>query len=129
MWLSWLLSFLTSGFLGQILDFLSKRQDSANQVTVENIKAELGARALQQQVILTEQGWWVTALIRPLIVYPFVLHITAVTIDSIFNFSWSIAKLPAPMDNLEYTVILSYFLTRPFEKAARGYISTLISGK
>jgi hypothetical protein len=127
--LNWLLSFLTSGILGKILDFISKRQDSANQVTVENIKAELGARALQQQIILTEQGWWVTALIRPLIVYPFVLHITAVTLDSIFKFSWDIAKLPAPMDNLEYTVILSHFLTRPFEKAARGYISTFISGK
>ncbi len=71
---------------------------------------------LQPIAFLTESAW-----IRPLIVYPCVLHFGAIVLDSTFAFGWGIAKLPAPYDGYEQAIILSYFIAQPFEKVARVF--------
>jgi type II secretory pathway pseudopilin PulG len=120
-----IVSWLSGGVLEKLLDAYSKRQDTNAQIAVETIKAELETRKLQKDVLIIEQGWWLTAAIRPLIVYPFILHIGAIALDSTFTFGWGIAKLPSPYDQLEQAIILSYFLTRPFEKFGRGVLDYL----
>lgn len=123
--LSWITSILSGGILDKLLAIYSKRQDTDALIAVETIKAELETRRLQQQLILAEGGWWVTRLIRPLIVYPFVIHIGAIALDSTFTMGWGIAKLPSPYESLEQTIILSYFLSRPFEKIGRNFMDYL----
>lgn len=122
---TWIISSLSGGVLDKLLDAYSKRQDTNAQIATETIKAELETRRLQKEVIVVEQGWWVTAAIRPLIVYPFILHVGAVALDSTFTLGWGIAKLPSPYENLEQTIILSYFLTRPIEKFGRSFMDYL----
>lgn len=120
-----IISWLSGGVLDKLLDAYSKRQDVNAQIAVETIKAELETRKLQKDLLSEEHGWWVTALIRPLIVYPFILHVGAIAVDSTFTLGWGIAKLPSPYEYLEQTIILSYFLTRPVENFGRGILSYL----
>jgi len=125
---------LSSSALDKVLDYFKSKELNevekdkiAATVAAQEIQAELETRKLQKDIIATEQGWWVTAWIRPMIVYPFILHIAAITLDSTFKLGWGIAKLPEPYEYMEQTIILSYFLTRPFEKVSRSVISYLRS--
>jgi hypothetical protein len=93
------------------------------QVALARIQAELEARRVQAQILQADRGWWVTRWIRPLLVYPCVLHFAAIVLDSTLPpyGSWGIARLPAPYDLYEQAIILSFFIARPFEKAARVF--------
>jgi hypothetical protein len=120
-----IVSWLSSGVLDKLLDVYSKKQDQNAQIAVETIRAELETRKLQKDLLVEEHGWWVTASIRPLVVYPFILHVGAIALDSTFTLGWGIAKLPSPYETLEQTIILSYFLTRPVENISRSFLSYL----
>jgi hypothetical protein len=93
------------------------------QIALARIAAELEARRVQAQILNADRGWWVTRWIRPLLVYPCVLHFAAIVLDSTIApyGSWGVARLPAPYDLYEQAIILSFFIARPFEKAARVF--------
>ncbi|ARQ00965.1 hypothetical protein [Pseudorhodoplanes sinuspersici] len=91
------------------------------QIALAQLNAQIEARKLQAQIMEADRGWWVTSFIRPLIVYPCVLHFSAIVLDSTFMFGWGIAKLPPPYDGYEQAIILSFFIARPFEKVARVF--------
>ena len=91
------------------------------QIALAQINAEIEARKVQSQIMQADRGWWVTAWIRPLIVYPCVIHFGAIVLDSTFLLGWGIAKLPPPYDGYEQAIILSFFIARPFEKVARVF--------
>ena len=128
--LTWLLSWLSGGVLDRLLTFFEQKQLSeverdkvAATVAVESIKAEIETRKLQKELIASESGWWVTAWIRPIIIYPLAFHLNAVILDSVFHLGWNIAKLPSPMDQWQGSIILSYFLARPVEKIGRSVVA------
>jgi hypothetical protein len=93
------------------------------EIALARLNAELEARRVQAQILEADRGWFVTRWIRPLLVYPCVLHFSAIVLDSTIPpyGSWGIAKLPAPYDLYEQAIILSFFIARPFEKAARVF--------
>jgi len=91
------------------------------QIALAQVNADLEARKVQAEIMQADRGWRVTAWIRPLLVYPCVLHFGAIMLDSTFRFGWGIAKLPPPYDAYEQAIILSFFIGRPFEKAARVF--------
>lgn len=94
------------------------------QIALAQVKAELESRKIQAQILQADRGWWVTAWIRPLLVYPCILHFGAVLLDSTFPLGWGISKLPAPYDFYEQAIILSFFIARPFEKVARVFTAS-----
>ena len=94
------------------------------QIALAQVNAQIETRKLQAQIMEADRGWWVTSWIRPLIVYPCVLHFGAIVLDSTFMFGWGIAKLPPPYDGYEQAIILSFFIARPFEKVARVFTAT-----
>jgi hypothetical protein len=131
-----LLSLLGGGafdaLLGRLADYLrAKANDDLarfqtgvqadTQIALARLNAEIEARKVQAQLIRADRGWWVTAFIRPLIVYPCVVHFGAIVLDSTFRFGWGIARLPPPYDGYEQAIILSFFIARPFEKVARVF--------
>lgn len=120
---SLVLKVLTSGLLEKLLDYYKNKDNNETTVVTEEIKAEIERRKIQSQVIALEHGWWVTAWIRPLVVYPFILHIWAILLDTVFKFGWGIPALPGVFHELEIAVILSYFITRPIEKGVRSYLN------
>jgi hypothetical protein len=100
------------------------------QIALARINAEIEIRKSQAEMLAADRGWRVTAWIRPLLVYPCILHFAAIVLDSTPFWtplgahivgSWSIAPLPAPYDGYEQTIILSFFIARPFEKVARVF--------
>lgn len=119
---AWALKLLTGGVLDKLLAIYSNKTDKDAQIAVAHIQAELETRKLQKDLILADGSWWGTRWIRPLIVYPFILHVGAITLDSTFTLGWGIAKLPSPYESLELMVITSYFIARPFEKFGSGLL-------
>lgn len=113
--IKWVFSFLTSGILDKLLDFYTKRQDTNAKVAVELIQAEIETRKAQRDIIINESGWSVSRWMRPFVFYPLAIHLNLVILDSIFNFSWDIARLPTPMDEWQGGIILSFFLIKPVE--------------
>jgi hypothetical protein len=118
--------------LAGVADFLQKRASddlaryqsgvaADTQIALAQVNAQIEARKVQVQLLQADRGWWVTSWIRPLIVYPCVIHFGAIVLDSTFAFGWSIAKLPPPYDGYEQAIILSFFIARPFEKVARVF--------
>lgn len=108
----------------QASDDLARFQAGAaadTQIALSRLQAEIETRKVQAQIVEADRGWWVTSWVRPLIVYPCVLHFGAILLDSTFHFGWAIAKLPPPYDGYEQIIILSFFIARPFEKAARVF--------
>ncbi|WP_102866749.1 hypothetical protein [Pseudovibrio exalbescens] len=124
------LSFLGGNALDRVLKHLEARASSQNerdrigaQLAASEIKAELEARRSARDLLLAEQGWWVTAMIRPAFAWPIVLWSGAIVVDSIFQFEWNVASLPEPLNSWAGWIVGAYFLTRPFEKAVRGMTS------
>lgn len=100
------------------------------QVALARLNAEIETRKLQAELLKADRGCWVTAFIRPLIVYPCVLHFGAIVLDSTPFWTpfgahavgaWGVPKLPAPYDAYEQAILLSFFIARPFEKVARVF--------
>jgi hypothetical protein len=119
---SFLIKILTSGMLEKVLQYFESKDKNETAVLTEEIKAEIERRRVQKEVIAIEHGWWVTAWIRPLLVYPFILHIATIVLDTVFNFGWAIPPLPGLFQELEIAIVMSYFITRPIEKGIRSYI-------
>jgi hypothetical protein len=118
--------------LGRLADYLrAKANDDLarfqtgvqadTQIAIAQVNAQIEARKVQAKLMEADRGWWVTAWVRPLIVYPCVLHFGAIVLDSTFRLGWGIAKLPPPYDGYEQAIILSFFIARPFEKVARVF--------
>jgi hypothetical protein len=118
--------------LGRLADYLRARASddlarfqtgvaADTQIAIAQVTAQIEARKEQAKLLEADRGWWVTAWVRPLIVYPCVLHFGAIVIDSTFRLGWGIAKLPPPYDGYEQAIILSFFIARPFEKVARVF--------
>lgn len=126
-WLvSKLLAWLSGGVLDRVLAHLERRAASdleRQRITAEvaksYIEAEIETRRAARDVLLAEQGWWVTALIRPAFAYPLAAYYAAVIADSLFRFDWNVAALPAPIDEWSGWIITAYFLVRGVEKTAR----------
>ncbi|WP_310620903.1 hypothetical protein [Flexibacterium corallicola] len=123
-------SFLGSGVLDRIFSHIEQRSAQENErdriaaeVTKESIRAEVEARRAARDIVLAEQGWWVTAMIRPAFAWPIVIWSGAIVADSLFHFEWNVAALPSPLNEWAGWIVAAYFLTRPFEKALRGAIS------
>lgn len=128
-----LLGFLGGGFAGKVLDHLNRRGDRDAQITVEEIRAhmqarkatlvaEAHARQAARDIVMAEQGWWVTAMIRPAFAWPIVIWSGAIVADSLFHFNWDVAALPSPLNDWAGWIVGAYFLTRPLEKIARGFV-------
>ena len=118
--------------LGRLSDHLRAKADADlarfqtgvaadTQIALAQVNAQIEVRKEQAKLLEADRGWWVTAWVRPLIVYPCVLHFGAIVLDSTFAFGWGIAKLPPPYDGYEQAIILSFFIARPFEKVARVF--------
>ena len=104
MWiLTKILTFLSSGALKAIFTHLenNKKLDNDtyklnNELLSEAIKSEIAERAAITEQTRLEHGWWVTAWIRPMFVYPIVLYNAAIFFDSVFNISWyDVQRIPS----------------------------------
>lgn len=123
-------NFLGKRFAGTIADIFEPWVKGLNDdkrfrhlETLEEIRADVKLAKQQSKLIIAEQGWWVTALIRPAFAYPLAAYYGAVIADSLFHFEWDVAALPEPINSWSGAIITSYFVVRSAEKIARGLVS------
>lgn len=123
------LKFASSGLLDKTLAVLKAESDNATArdqidatVAIEHIKAELGRRQAQRDVLLAEQGRLVTSLMRPAFAYPLAIYYAAVILDSLAHFRWNVAALPAPIGDWSGWIISAIFLSESGERIARTVV-------
>lgn len=125
MW-TWLLSFISGPLLGKIVEAYkvkveakTKGDAQAVELAVEEIKGEIAQRQTEAALIREEQGWWVTALVRPLMAAPFIIFAWKVVVwDKVLG--WGVTDpLDPNMWSVFLTVVGAYFGGRTIEKVAR----------
>ena len=127
--LTFLLRIASSGLLDSVLGAMQARADSAAErdridatVAIEEIKAELGRRQAQRDVLLAEQGRTITSLMRPAFAYPLAIYYGAVIADSLLHFRWNVAALPAPIGDWSGWIISAIFLSESGERITRTLV-------
>jgi len=116
----------SSGVLDKVLGALKAHADSADErdridasVAIEHVRAELARRQAQRDVLIAEQGRAVTSLMRPAFAYPLAVYYAAVIADSLFQFRWNVAALPAPIGDWSGWIISAIFLSESGERITR----------
>jgi hypothetical protein len=119
----------SSGLLDKALSGLKAAADSEVErervtasVAIEEIRAELGRRQAERDVLLAEQGRAVTAFMRPAFAYPLAIYYAAVIADSLFHFTWNVAALPAPLGDWSGWIISAIFLSESGERITRTIV-------
>ena len=119
----------SSGLLDKVLAGLRaaagsevEREQIGASVAIEQIKAELARRQAQRDMLLAEQGRAVTAFMRPAFAYPLAIYYAAVIADSLFQFSWNVAALPAPLGDWSGWIISAIFLSESGERITRTIV-------
>jgi hypothetical protein len=124
--LTFLLRLASSGLLDRVMNAMRARAESEVEreridatVAIEEIKAELGRRQAQRDVLIAEQGRAITSLMRPAFAYPLAVYYAAVIADSLLQFTWNVAALPAPIGEWSGWIISAIFLSESGERIAR----------
>lgn len=82
------------------------------------ILGEIKMRQAAAAIVIAEQGWWVTAWIRPLFAYPLIIYFACCISASVFHYAGP-AQLPPPIGDWAGWMIVAYFGGRSIEKVAR----------
>ena len=85
----------------------------------KEIEADIEAKAEARKIIIAEQGWWVTAMIRPMFAFPLILYWSKIVIwDKMLGWGVTDAITGAPGE-WAGVIIGAYFLGRSGEKIAK----------
>ena len=111
---------LPLAFLERWLTYLEKKNDTDTVRLRDILASQVESRKLKAEVIIAEQGWWVTAMIRPILAYP-----VAVYYGKIFIWDKALglgATDPLTPEQSTYTMVIVgfYFFGRPLEKGVRA---------
>ncbi|MCT4559727.1 MAG: hypothetical protein N4A61_16905 [Pelagimonas sp.] len=119
-----LLGWLTGGGLAAIGREIREARAQELRAGTEQAKIEVQERIVElrarQSVLIAEQGRWMTAWIRPAIVFPVVVYVWKLILwDTILG--WGVTLNPGEFINwIVITVIAAFFLARPFEGKGRS---------
>ncbi len=128
--LSFVMKFLGGGILNKVLSHLQQRAETeverdriASEVAIEHVKAEVASRQAAAEIVKAEQGWWVTAMIRPLFAIPLGLYWAKILIwDKMLGWGTTDPLTGTHIPEWAGWIVGAYFVTRPFEKIGRSYI-------
>jgi hypothetical protein len=91
----------------------------AADLAKQEIMGEIVQRQTEASVIRQEQGWWVTAMIRPLFALPFIVYTLKIVVwDKVLAWGTTDALDPRMWD-VFMLVVGAYFGGRTIEKVAR----------
>ncbi|WP_425962655.1 hypothetical protein [Rhizobium nepotum] len=128
-----ILTFITKLLTGTVFDRLTKVYETklkaetaseklAADFAARQIEADLTVRQNAKEIRLATAGFWEMRTITFLIALPFVIHLWAVGLDTVFRFGWGVPKFPTPMDEWEGAILLSFFgvqvISRGFDTLA-----------
>lgn len=115
MWAA-IIKWLTGSLVGQLTEAYKARLAASNETerliadaAIKHLEAEMQARAGAKEIRLATAGFWEMRAIAAVIAGCFALHLLLVTLDTCFSLGWRVAAFPAPFDQWEGTILLSFF--------------------
>lgn len=111
--LSAIINWLSGGLLDKVLGFVERREtERLNLMNSEQQRAHEDRQAARQaakDIRLATAGYWEMRLLTFLIALPFLIHLWLVAWDTYWPQPWAVEKLPAPFDQWEGAILLSFF--------------------
>jgi hypothetical protein len=116
MFFTWIANLLGGGIVNSILQAYQSKlaADNSEQATRAKLASDVAALEVQKasfnrDVLISEQGHWFTAIIRPLFAVPFVIYLWKLVIwDKVLG--WGVTDgLSSDLTSIEHTVIAAYF--------------------
>lgn len=111
-----LLSWASGGVLDRVLTWLERKQDNETtrqgfkrDVMIAGIKSEIAARENAREIRLATAGFVEMRVATVLIVFPFIVHLWLVALDTCFGFGWRISAFPKPFDEWQGLILCSFF--------------------
>lgn len=115
-----LLTTLLTGGIGKVADTyrdikIAKVKESTQinnvvkELELKRLENEQAAHEAAKEVRIATKDYWEIRFAVGLVAIPTSFHYACIVIDSIYNMGWNIQKLPTPLDDLQGTIILSYF--------------------
>ena len=131
--LSWLANFLSGGVLDKVLGFLSAREqaklEAMNSDQLRRHEASESTKLAAKEIRLATAGFWEMRLLAAAIAFPFVIHLWSVWLDTQFKFGWAIDKFPAPFDEWEGAILLSFFGLVGISTGMRAIAGAIATGR
>lgn len=116
---------LPLAFLERWLTHLEKKGDTNTERLREILKTQVEARKLQAEVIIAEQGWFFTAMIRPMIAWPIIVYVWKVVVwDTVFGLGTT-PPLSGMIGEWAGIIITAYFVGRPIEKGVSSAVKAI----
>jgi hypothetical protein len=124
--LTWLASLLSAPIVNALIGAYKAKLEASNtrdaqaaDLAKAEILGEIEARRIESDIIKSEQGWWVSACIRPLFAAPFIIFAWKIVVwDKVLGWGTTDALDPN-MWNVFIAVVTAYFGGRTLEKLAR----------
>ena len=124
--LTWLASLLSAPIVNALIGAYKARLEASNtrdaqaaDLAKAEILGEIEARRVESDIIKSEQGWWVSACIRPLFAAPFIIFAWKIVVwDKVLGLGTTDALDPN-MWTVFIAVVTAYFGGRTLEKLAR----------
>jgi hypothetical protein len=128
MWLTKIISFLSTGMLDRALKYFSDKEKFRNDeqrlradLLKEAIRSEIDTRKALSEQMRVEFEYRSTRWIRPAFAYPLAFYFAAIIVDSVFGFEWNVQAMPDTMLEWSYVIISFYFGGRTLEKIAKTW--------
>jgi hypothetical protein len=111
-----LIRLITGDLLGKLAEAYQARLKAQNEteklvadVAIKDIERQMADRSAAKEIRLATAGFMEMRVITALIALPFVLHLNLVALDTCFKLGWRVSAFPAPFDQWEGTILLSFF--------------------
>ncbi len=110
---SWIIggigNWLTGGGIKVLADTYARYKDSDDARLRQ--QAEMARAQLEAMLIVRQStaGFWEQRVLAFMIAFPFALHAFLVGLDTSFKLGWGIWSYPAPFDEWEGLILLSFF--------------------
>jgi len=111
-----IIRWITGDLVGQLTKAyearLSARNDGQRLVAdlvAKDIEAKIEARKQATEIRMATAGFWEMRLVTFIIAGCFSFHLLLVTLDTCFKLGWRIPAFPAPFDDWQGAILLSFF--------------------
>jgi hypothetical protein len=115
MWFK-LISLVTGNLAGQLRQAYEAKLKASNEterliadVSIKDIERQIADRNAAKDIRLATATFWEMRLITGTIAGCFAFHLFLVTLDTCFRLGWGIPAFPAPFDEWQGTILLSFF--------------------
>lgn len=111
-----IIRWVTGDLVGQLTKAYEAKLKAENDTqrliadtAIKDIERQMADRTAAKEIRLATAGFWEMRAITVLIAAPFVLHLNLVALDTCFKLGWRIPAFPAPFDQWQGAILLSFF--------------------